>query len=221
GTGKTLLAKAVATESEANFIAIRGPELISKWVGESEKGVREVFRKARAAAPTIIFFDEIDALAPPRGGGEFDSHSGERVVNTLLSEMDGIQNIRDVVVIAATNRMDMIDPALLRPGRFDKLIEVPSPDEHTRLEILKVHTAKMPIDKGINLSELAKKTVGYSGADLEGLCREAGMNALRDNLDARIVTAADFHKALTAVRPTLAQKQAREDAKKASQAGYA
>jgi len=217
GTGKTLLAKAVATESEANFIAIRGPELISKWVGESEKGVREVFRKARSAAPTIIFFDELDALAPARGGGDFDSHSTERVVNMLLSEMDGIQNIRDVVVIAATNRMDMIDPALLRPGRFDKLIEVPSPDEPTRLAILKVHTAKMPIDKSVNLAELAKKTDGYSGADLEGLCREAGMNALRENVEAKIVTQAHFAKALTAVRPTLAQKQA----KKAAQAGYA
>src|SRR3990167_3413493 len=153
GTGKTLLAKAVATESEANFIAVRGSELISKWVGESEKGLREIFRKARSAAPTIIFFDEIDAIAAARSGGEGESHVTERMVNTLLAEMDGIQNMKDIVVIAATNRADILDPALLRPGRFDKLLVVPAPDERARLDILKVHTVKMPLGKDVNLED--------------------------------------------------------------------
>ncbi|NYZ77995.1 AAA family ATPase, partial [Candidatus Micrarchaeota archaeon] len=212
GTGKTLLAKAVATESEANFIAIRGPELLSKWVGESEKGVREVFRKARAAAPTIVFFDEIDALAPSRGGENDGSHVTERVVNTLLAEMDGLQNLKEVVVIAASNRPELLDPALLRPGRFDKLVEVPAPDEVTRLSILKVHTAKMPLTKDVDLKFLAKKTDGYSGADLEALCREAGMCALRERQDAKEVTKAHFDKALQAIRPTLLLRK-RDDAK--------
>lgn len=212
GTGKTLLAKAVATESEANFIAVRGPELLSKWVGESEKGVREVFRKARTAAPTIVFFDEIDAIAPARGGENEGTHVTERVVNTLLAEMDGLQNLKDVVVIAATNRPDMLDPALLRPGRFDKVVEVPAPDEATRLAILKVHTAKMPLTKDVDLKALAKKTDGYSGADLEALCREAGMTALRENENAREVTAAHFNKALQSITPTLLVKK-REEAK--------
>jgi len=212
GTGKTLLAKAVATESEANFIAIRGPELLSKWVGESEKGVREVFRKARAAAPTIVFFDEIDALAPSRGGEIDGSHVTERVVNTLLAEMDGLQNLKEVVVIAASNRPELLDPALLRPGRFDKLVEVPAPDEVTRLSILKVHTAKMPLTKDVDLKFLAKKTDGYSGADLEALCREAGMCALRERQDAKEVTKTHFDKALQAIRPTLLLRK-RDEAK--------
>ncbi|MBI5228916.1 CDC48 family AAA ATPase [Candidatus Micrarchaeota archaeon] len=207
GTGKTLLAKAVATESEANFIAVRGPELLSKWVGESEKGVREVFRKARLAAPCIIFFDELDAIAPYRGGEDGHSHVTESMVNQLLSELDGIQNLKDVVVIAATNRIDIVDPALLRPGRFDKLIETPMPDEPTRLAILQVHTKKMPLDANIDLKALAKQTDGYSGADLEALCREAGMIALRENLNAQKVTASHFQKALHSIRPTLAQKK--------------
>jgi len=212
GTGKTLLAKAVATESEANFIAVRGPELLSKWVGESEKGVREVFRKARTAAPTIVFFDEIDALAPARGGEDEGTHVTERVVNTLLAEMDGIQNLKDVVVIAATNRPELLDPALLRPGRFDKLVEVPAPDEATRLAILKVHTAKMPLAKDVDLKVLAKKTEGYSGADLEALCREAGMFALREKQDAKEVNKTHFDKALQAIRPTLSLRK-RDEAK--------
>ncbi|MFH0973887.1 MAG: CDC48 family AAA ATPase [Candidatus Micrarchaeota archaeon] len=215
GTGKTLLAKAVATESEANFIAIRGPELISKWVGDSEKGVREVFRKARTAAPTIIFFDEIDALAPSRGGGEDGgAHVMERVVNTLLAEMDGLQDLSDVVVIGATNQPHLLDSALLRPGRFDKLVEVPAPDEAARLLILQVHTKKMPLAKDVDLKPIAKKTDGYSGADLEGLCREAGMIALRENLAAKEVKGSHFQKALGAVRPTLLIKKVE------AQAGY-
>ncbi len=180
GTGKTLLAKAVATESEANFIAIRGPELISKWVGDSEKGVREVFRKARTSAPTIIFFDEIDALAPQRGS-EIGTHVLESVVNTLLAEMDGLQDLKGVVVIGATNQEQLLDRALLRPGRFDKLVYVPAPDETARLAILQVHTKKMPLAKDVDLKAIAKKAEGYSGADLEGLVREAGMIALREN----------------------------------------
>ncbi len=218
GTGKTLLAKAVATESEANFIAIRGPELISKWVGDSEKGVREIFRKARSASPCIIFFDEIDAIAPARGGEESEGNRmTERLVNTLLAEMDGLQNLKDVVVIGATNRIDVIDSALLRPGRFDKMLMIPAPDEKTRLEIFKVHIAKMPLAKNVNLNELARKTEGYSGADIEGLCREAGMNALRDSPDfnAKEITAKNFDKALVAIKPTLALKKPKE-----VQAGY-
>ncbi len=204
GTGKTLLAKAVATESEANFIAIRGPELLSKWIGESEKGVREVFRKARSAAPCIVFIDEIDAIVPSRGTDE-GSHVTERMVNQLLTELDGIQNLKDVVVIAATNRPDIIDPAVLRPGRFDKLIQIPLPDEATRLAILKVHSAKMPVAKDVDFAALAKTTDGYSGADLEALCREAGMHALRK--DAATVDEGHFQKALSAIRPSLLQKE--------------
>ena len=213
GTGKTLLAKAVATESEANFIAVRGSELISKWVGESEKGLREIFRKARSAAPTIIFFDEIDAIAAARSGGEGESHITERMVNTLLAEMDGIQNMKDIVVIAATNRADILDPALLRPGRFDKLLVVPAPDERARLDILKVHTVKMPLGKDVNLEEYIKKTDGYSGADLEALVREAGMNALRENINAKSVDRKHFEKALAAIRPSLVLKKSIEHQK--------
>jgi transitional endoplasmic reticulum ATPase len=214
GTGKTLLAKAVATESEANFIAIRGPELISKWVGESEKGVREVFRKARTAAPCIVFLDEIDSIAPSRGGEDGGAHVMERVVNTLLAEMDGLQDLSDVVVIGATNQPHLLDPALLRPGRFDKLVQVPAPDEASRLLILQVHTKKMPLTKDVDLKAIAKKTDGYSGADIEGLVREAGMVALRENINAKEVKAAHFQKALGAVRPTLLMKKVE------AQAGY-
>ena len=213
GTGKTLLAKAVATESEANFIAVRGSELLSKWVGESEKGLREVFRKARLAAPTIIFFDEIDALAPSRGGDGEGSHVTERMVNTMLAEMDGLQQLKDIVVIAATNRADMLDPALLRPGRFDKLVQVPAPDERARMEILKVHTARMPLGRDVDLKDLASKTEGYSGADIEALAREAGMNSLRENIGAKSVERKHFEKALSGVRPTLLFKK-RGDAEK-------
>jgi len=210
GTGKTLLAKAVATESEANFIALRGPELLSKWVGESERGIREIFRKARSAAPCIIFFDEIDAIASSRGGGDGDSHVTERMVNTLLAEMDGMQNLKDVVVIGATNRADIVDQALLRPGRFDKLLLIPAPDTASRLEILKVHAKKMPLAKNVDLKELAKRAEGYSGADLEGLCREAGMNALRESLNSKEVSMKNFEAALSAIRPSLIHKKARE-----------
>ncbi|MBI5224429.1 CDC48 family AAA ATPase [Candidatus Micrarchaeota archaeon] len=210
GTGKTLLAKAVATESEANFISVKGPELLSKWVGESEKGLREVFRKARTASPCIIFIDEVDAIAPVRGYDE-GSKVTERMVNTLLSEMDGLSNMKDVIVIGATNRVEVIDPAILRPGRFDKLLEIPVPDPESRLAILKLHTAKMPLDKSINFKELVSRTEGYSGADLEALCREAGMEALRENIAATTVTQKHFAAALNAVRPTLIQQKRKAD----------
>lgn len=180
GTGKTLLAKAVANESEANFISIKGPEVLSKWVGESERAIREVFRKAKQAAPSIIFFDEIDAIAPVRGSGIGDSHVTERVISQLLTEMDGIEELRGVVVIAATNRPDMLDPALLRPGRFDKLLYVPPPDLEARKEILRIHTRKKPLADDVNLDDLAKRTEGYTGADLEALCNTAVMLAIRE-----------------------------------------
>ncbi|MBS7639186.1 MAG: CDC48 family AAA ATPase [Candidatus Bathyarchaeia archaeon] len=182
GTGKTLLAKAVANESEANFISVKGPELLSKWVGESERAVREVFRKAKQAAPSIIFFDEIDAIAPIRGGGYGDSGVTERVISQLLTEMDGIEELRGVVVIAATNRPDIVDPALLRPGRFDKLLYVPLPDLEARKEILKIHLRRKPLAEDIDIDELAKRTEGYTGADLAAICNTAVMLAIREHI---------------------------------------
>jgi transitional endoplasmic reticulum ATPase len=205
GTGKTLLAKAVANESEANFIAVKGPELLSKWVGESERGVREIFRKARQAAPVIIFFDEIDAIAPTRGRDN-GSHVTESVVNQLLTEIDGVEDLKDVVILAASNRPELIDAGLLRPGRFDRMILVPAPDADSRLEILKVHTKNMPLDKDVKYPLLVKKTENYSGADLEGLCREAGMNALRRDKEAKVVSMKDFEVALKAVKPKLGEE---------------
>ncbi|MDP2717726.1 MAG: AAA family ATPase, partial [Candidatus Micrarchaeota archaeon] len=184
GTGKTLLAKAVATESEYNFISIKGPEVLSKWVGESEKSMREIFRKARLAAPTVIFIDELDSIASVRGS-EDGSGVASRVVDTLLTELDGLRNIKDIVVIGATNRIDILDPALLRPGRFDKLIEIPLPDESTRLAIFAVHTGKMPLGPKVEIKALSRLTEGFSGADIEGLCREAAMVALRENVNAK------------------------------------
>ena len=182
GTGKTLLAKAVATESEANFISVKGPELLSKWVGESERAVREIFRKAKQAAPSIIFFDEIDSIAPVRGGGYGDSHVTERVISQLLTEMDGLEELRGVVVIAATNRPDIIDPALLRPGRFDKLLYVPPPDIETRKEILKIHLRKKPLAEDVDIDELARRTEGYTGADLAAVCNTAVLLAIREHI---------------------------------------
>ncbi|MFZ8855249.1 MAG: CDC48 family AAA ATPase, partial [Thermofilaceae archaeon] len=203
GTGKTLLAKAVATESEANFIGVKGPEVLSKWVGESERAIREIFRKARQAAPCVVFFDEIDALAPMRGLVTSDSGVTERVVSTLLTEMDGLERLEGVVVIAATNRPDVLDPALLRPGRFDRLIYVPPPDERARLEILKVHTRRMPLAEDVDLAEIAKRTEGYTGADLEVLVREAGLLALREDINIQKVYARHFEEALKKVKPSL------------------
>ncbi|MBS7655571.1 CDC48 family AAA ATPase [Candidatus Bathyarchaeota archaeon] len=203
GCGKTLLAKAVANESEANFISIKGPEIFSKWVGESEKAIREVFRKGRTAAPSIIFFDEIDAIVPRRGLGYADSGVTERVISQLLTELDGIESLENVVVMGATNRPDMLDPAILRPGRFDKLIYVPAPDEHTLLQIYKIHTRDVPLAKDVDLSHLAKISIGYSGADVSALCREAAMNALRKNPNAKEVTFEDFKLAMNEVKPSI------------------
>ncbi|MFA5411844.1 MAG: CDC48 family AAA ATPase [Candidatus Micrarchaeia archaeon] len=200
GTGKTLLAKAVATESEANFIALNGPEILSKWVGESEKTLRELFRKAKQAAPCILFIDEIDGLAPIRGGGGEGNMVSERLVDTLLTEMDGLKSMKKVIVLGATNRPDILDKALMRAGRFDRVIEIPMPDEKTRTEIFKVHTKKMPL-KGVDIAELAKETEGYSGADIENVCREAGMMAIRSA--SANVTRQNFADAMKAISPRL------------------
>ena len=217
GTGKTLLAKAVATESEANFIGIRGPEVLSKWVGESEKRVREIFRKARQAAPTVVFIDEIDSIAPARGTDM--NRVTDRLINQLLTEMDGIEKNSGVVVIAATNRPDILDPALLRPGRLDRLIYVPAPDERTRLEILRVHTKRVPLAGDVSLEDIARRTKGYSGADLAALVREAALNAMRrimaklpaelveeqseDFLEKLKVSRRDFEEAMKKVKPSI------------------
>ena len=202
GVGKTLLAKAVATESGANFIAVRGPEILSKWVGESERAIREIFRKARMAAPAVVFFDEIDAIAPARGYGA-DSLVSERVVAQLLTEIDGIKSLDNVVVIAATNRPDMVDPALLRPGRLERVIYVPPPDYRARLAILAVHTRRVPLAPDVDLEDLARRTEGYSGADLEALVREATLAALREDINAREVAMRHFEQALARVRPSI------------------
>ena len=202
GTGKTLLAKAVANESEANFISVKGPELLSKWVGDSEAGVREVFRKARQAAPTVIFFDEIDSIASSRGGNDGDSGVTKRVVNQLLTEMDGMEELEDVAVIAATNRPDILDAGLMRPGRFDRHIKVDVPNEEGRLAIFKVHTKDMPIADDVDLEKLAKETEGYVGADIESVCREAAMLTLRKDIDAKEVTNEYFQEALEKVKPS-------------------
>ena len=182
GTGKTLMAKAAANESEANFISIKGPELLSKWVGESEKGVREIFRKARQAAPCIIFFDEVDAIAPKRGGDFGDSHVTERLISQLLTELDGLEILTNVVVIAATNRPDIVDAALLRPGRFDRLLYVPPPDRDSRIQIIKIHIKKKPLDDAVNIERLADQTEGYTGADIASLSSAAVMLALREHV---------------------------------------
>ncbi len=204
GTGKTLLAKAVANESEANFISIRGPELLSKWVGESEKAVREVFRKARQVAPAIIFFDELDALTPARAAGEGGLQNVERsIVNQLLTELDGLVELEGVVVIGATNRPDIIDSALLRPGRFDRLVYVGSPSVEGRLSIFKIHSKGMPIGEDVNFDELAAQTENYVGSDIEAICREAAMLALRENFEAKKVEMKHFREALKKVKPTM------------------
>jgi transitional endoplasmic reticulum ATPase len=182
GTGKTLMAKAAANESEANFISIMGPELLSKWVGESEKGVREIFRKARQAAPCIIFFDEMDAITPARGGNFGDSHVTERVISQFLTELDGLEVLTNVVVIGATNRPDIIDPALLRPGRFDRILYVPPPDRESRLQIIKIHTKKKHLAEDIDINRLADATDGYTGADIASLSSAAVMLALREHV---------------------------------------
>jgi SpoVK/Ycf46/Vps4 family AAA+-type ATPase/intein/homing endonuclease len=205
GTGKTLLAKAIANESGANFISVKGPELLSMWVGESERHVRDVFRRAKQVAPCIIFFDEVDALVPRRGMSA-DSHVSERVVSQLLAEISGLEELHGIVVIAATNRPDIVDPALLRPGRLERQILVPTPDETTRLEILKVHTKDMPLTKDVDIKAISKETSGYSGADLESLCRESAFFAMRRNINAKEVTKEDFAQALNSVKSSLTEE---------------
>ncbi|TGC09714.1 CDC48 family AAA ATPase [Methanolobus halotolerans] len=214
GTGKTMLAKAVATESEANFISIKGPELLSKYIGESERAVRETFRKAKQAAPTVIFFDEIDAMASERGSST-DAHASERVVSQILTEIDGVEELKDVVIVAATNRPDIVDPALLRPGRFDRLIYVRPPDKKGREKIFRIHLSNKPLADDVNVRELSEMTDSYVGSDIEAICREASMLALREvvtpgvsreEIKTRIkgikVTSEHFRKATKRVKPT-------------------
>ncbi|MEN3048553.1 MAG: CDC48 family AAA ATPase [Candidatus Caldarchaeales archaeon] len=210
GCGKTLLAKAVATEAEANFVTIKGPEIYSKWVGESERAVREVFRKARQAAPCVVFLDEVETLIPRRDMLDDSSGVTHRVTSTLLAEMDGIEELRDVIIIGATNRPDLLDPSALRPGRFDRLIYVPPPDEKGRYQVLRIYTKRMPLAPDVDLERLAAMTEGYSGADIEALCREAGLNALRRNPDTEHVTWADFQEALKLVRPSITPQMLKE-----------
>ena len=217
GTGKTMLAKAVATESQANFISIKGPEFLSKWVGESEKAVRETFRKARQAAPSVVFLDEIDSIAPARGGSTSDSHVTERVISQILTELDGLESLNSVIVIAATNRPDIIDSALLRPGRFDRLIEIGLPDEKARLQILKIHAGKKPLADDVSLEDLSKRTEKYSGADLSAVVNEAVMLAIRECVlggkakeDANMcdykIEKKHFDEAMKKVHPTAAEE---------------
>jgi transitional endoplasmic reticulum ATPase len=222
GTGKTLLAKAVANESEANFISIKGPEVLSKWVGESEKAIRETFRRARQSAPTIIFFDEIDAIAPTRGMSS-DSHVTERVVSQLLTELDGLEELRSVVVLAATNRPDMVDTALLRPGRLDRLLYIPPPDEKSRVEIFRIHTEGKPLGPDIDFQALAKHTPDYVGADIEAVCREAAMMAIRDYISGNMspeeakakaadirITMKHFDAALKKIKPSASRESMKQ-----------
>ena len=202
GTGKTLMAKAVANETGANFISVRGPQLLSKWVGESEKAIRQTFRKARQVAPCVIFFDELDSLAPARSGSG-ESRVSERVVNQLLTELDGLEELEDVMVVAATNRPDMIDPALIRSGRFDRLVLLGAPEQKERREILNIHTRDVPMDENVNLEEVAEITEGYVGSDLETIAREAALIALREDDEAETVKMPHVRSALEKVRPTI------------------
>jgi transitional endoplasmic reticulum ATPase len=204
GTGKTLLAKAVAKESEANFIQVKGPSLLSMWVGKSEEGVRKIFERARQVAPCIVFFDEIDALAGRRGE-DHGAKVTERVLNQILAEMDGLEDLNDVLVVGATNRPDMLDTALLRPGRFDRILLVNAPTEEGRLSILEVHTKNSTLNKDISLKEIAKKTVGYTVADLESLVREAAMLALRESMEAKEIKKKHFDGALEKVKPSVSK----------------
>jgi transitional endoplasmic reticulum ATPase len=197
-----LLAKAVAHESSANFISIKGPEVMSKWVGESEKAVRELFKKARQVAPTIVFLDELDSIAPMRGT-DTGTHVTDSVVNQLLTSIDGLESMEGVVVIGATNRPDIIDQGLLRPGRFDRLVLIPAPDKKARIEIFKIHTKDMPLDKDVNLNDLAEACDNYSGADIEALCREAAMLAIRQDDKAKLVNNEHFDKATNVVRASI------------------
>jgi transitional endoplasmic reticulum ATPase len=203
GTGKTLLAKAIANESEANFITVKGSDILSKWYGESEKHIAEIFKKARQVAPVIIFLDELDALAPVRGSADGEPHATERIVNQLLSELDGLEELRGVVVIGATNRPDIIDSALLRPGRFDEMILVPVPDHKTRSEIFKVHTKKMALADDVNTGDLVRITENFTGADIAAICKKAGRFAMRENINAEKVSQKHFLAAVEDTGPSV------------------
>jgi transitional endoplasmic reticulum ATPase len=208
GTGKTLIAKALAKMTESNFISIKGPELLSKWVGESEKGVREIFRKARQAAPCIIFLDEVDALVPRRGSGGSESHVTESVVSQILTEIDGLEELHDVLIIGATNRLDIVDEALLRPGRFDRIIQVPNPDSKGREQIFKIHTKKKPLSDDVSLSKLVEITEGFSGAEISAVANRAAIAALKryvggksENIKEIKITQQDLLDAIDKVKP--------------------
>jgi len=209
GTGKTLLARAVATEANANFIPVNGPAILSKWVGESEKAIREVFRTARQVAPSIVFFDELDSITAQRGSGD-SSGVNERLVDQLLVELDGLEGLRGVVVIGATNRPDLIDPGLLRPGRFDKVLFVPVPDAAGRKAVFSVHLKRMPLEKDVSLDELVAGTDGFSGADISQVCKEAGLFAIREDKEATEVTMKHFRSALAKARPSVSREDADE-----------
>jgi transitional endoplasmic reticulum ATPase len=215
GTGKTLIAKAVAKMTESNFISIKGPELLSKWVGESEKGVREIFRKARQAAPCIIFFDEVDAIVPRRGSGSSGSHVTENVVSQILTEIDGLEELHNVLIIGATNRLDIVDPAILRPGRFDRIIEVPMPDAKGRENIFKIHTKKKPLAKDVDLGKLVAHTDGFSGAEIAAVANRAGITALKRYVSGKSIsvkeieiTQKDLMDAIDKVRPKTSRIEA-------------
>jgi transitional endoplasmic reticulum ATPase len=210
GTGKTLLAKAVAREAEANFISTKSSDLLSKWYGESEQQVSRLFARARQVAPTIIFIDEIDSLAPQRGGGMGEPAVTERVVNTILAEMDGLEELQGVVVIGATNRPALLDPALLRPGRFDELVYVPVPDKEGRLRILQIHSRNMPLADDVDLDSIASRTERFTGADLENLVRRAGLFTIRENLESDTVAMRFFEKALEQSTPSVTTQMERE-----------
>ncbi|MDK2939061.1 MAG: transitional endoplasmic reticulum ATPase, partial [Methanolobus sp.] len=205
GTGKTLIAQAVANESNANFISVKGPQMLSKWVGESEKAIRETFKKARQVAPCIVFFDEIDSIAPMRSAISEDSKVSERIVNQLLTELDGLEPLKEIVVIAATNRPDIIDPALLRSGRFDRMVLVGQSTYSGRKQIFKIHSKNIPLGDDVTIDDLASMTEGFVGADIEAVCREAVMLALRENFDSDKVGMKYFKEALNKVRPTLSE----------------
>ena len=210
GCGKTMLAKAIATESRVNFISIKGPSLLSKYVGESERGVREIFRTARQAAPCIIFFDEIDAMVPTRSAGTSDSHVAERVLSQFLSEFDGIEELKGILVLGATNRLDMLDQAVLRPGRFDQIVEIPAPDEKDREEIFAVHLRNKPLGQGISAAQLASRTEGLNGAEIASICSKAALMAVRTAVEAEaknpagevevLIEAADMEAALKEIK---------------------
>jgi transitional endoplasmic reticulum ATPase len=211
GTGKTLLAKAVANESKANFISVKGPEILSKWVNETPQLVKKLFEKARQVSPTVIFIDEIDSVAMRRDL-ETTQHRGMSAVEALLTEMDGLQDLNDIVIIGATNRPDILDTALLRPGRFDRIVLVPVPDKKTRKDIFTVHTKGMPLDKDVDMNQIIEKTEGYVGADIESVCREAAIFALREDMKSKTIKMKHFDKALEKVSPS-APKDVEEEYK--------